>query len=49
MKTEKTIKDKLIEQMIDMYKERQAKTTNEIERIIYEGVVEKLEFINKIS
>ena len=45
----KTIKDKLIEQMIEMYKERQAKATNEIERIIYEGVVEKLEFINKIS
>lgn len=49
MKTEKTIQQKLIEQMIDMYKERKAKATNEIERIIYEGVVEKLEFINKIS
>lgn len=48
MKTEKTIQQKLIEQMIDMYKERKTKATNEIERIIYEGVVEKLEFINKI-
>jgi len=46
MKTEKTIKDALIEQMIDMYKERQAKTTNEIEKIIYMGVVAKLEIIN---
>ena len=46
MKTEKTIKDKLIEQMIDMYKERQDKTTNEIEKIIYMGVVAKLEIIN---
>ncbi len=46
MKTEKTIKDALIEQMIDMYKERQAKTTNEIENIIYMGVVAKLEIIN---
>lgn len=46
MKTEKTIKDVLIEQMIEMYKERQAKTTNEIEKIIYMGVVAKLEIIN---
>lgn len=46
MKTEKTIKDKLIEQMIEMYKERQTKTTNEIEKIIYMGVVAKLEIIN---
>lgn len=49
MKTEKIIQQKLIEQMIEMYKEKEANTTNEIERIIYEGVVEKLEFINKIS
>lgn len=49
MKTEKTIQQKLIEQMIDIYKERKAKTTNEIERIIYEGVVEKLELINQLS
>ena len=46
MKTEKTIKDALIEQMIDMYKERQAKTTDKIEKIIYMGVVAKLEIIN---
>lgn len=49
MKTEKTIKDKLIEQMIEMYRDRKSKTTNEIEKIIYEGVIEKLEFINKLS
>lgn len=49
MKTEKTIQQKLIEQMIEMYKERKAKATNEIERIIYEGVVEKLELINQLS
>lgn len=48
MKTEKTIKDKLIEQMIDMYKQRLTNTTNNIERIIYEGVVEKLEIIKKL-
>ena len=49
MKTEKTIQQKLIEQMIEMYKKRKAKATNEIERIIYDGVVDTLEFINQLS
>lgn len=42
-----TIKDRLIEQMLEMYIHKQKETNDEQHRIIYEGIVNLLEVIKK--
>ena len=42
-------KQGLMQHLIDIFKMKESTSSVQSEKIIYEGVVEKLEFINKIS